>query len=84
MAIDEKTFTALKRKVDNARSERDRAEGQLDAAMQRLEDEFGCKSLPAAKKKLATLEREATDAEAAYEEAVAAFKEEWDGRAELD
>jgi len=78
MAVSEKEYKALKRKADEARQARDKAAGQLDAAMERLQVSFGCKTLEDAKRKAAELEREADKAEAAYSKAVKVFEEEWD------
>jgi hypothetical protein len=78
MAINEKEFKRLRRKAEAARVARDKAAGQLEAAMDRLQDEFGCNTVEAAEKKVAQHDREAKKAEASFEKAVAAFEEEWD------
>lgn len=75
--IDKEKFDKLRAIAEKARTERDKAEGLLEAAKQRLKEEFGCKDLKAAKKLAAELDAEATDAEEAYETALAAFEEEW-------
>ena len=76
--MDEAKFRQLKRQADDARTTRDRAVGQLSAAMARLKEEFGCDTVAAAKKLLGKLEEETAAAETAYDEAVAEFKEAWD------
>ena len=80
MAIDERKFRELKKQATDARAARDKAAGQLEAATERLESEFGCKTIAEAEKKLAQLEREAAKAEGAFDKAVAVFEGEWDDR----
>jgi len=80
MAIDEQEFKRLKRRAMAARAARDKAAGQLEAAMERLESEFGCATIAAAEKEAARLEREAVKAEGVFNKAVATFEEEWDER----
>jgi len=77
MAIDEKKFRVLKRQAEEARTASDRAAGQLEATMKRLEEEFGCKTVKAAERKVEELAAEAALVEEAYNEAVEAFEEEW-------
>lgn len=75
--IDEKRFKELRRFAEEAREERDRAAGQLEAAMQRLEEEFGCKTIKEAQRKLKALQKETDAAIAEYEKQANAFEEEW-------
>lgn len=82
MAIDEKQFKQLRQRADAARKARDRAEGQLESAMERLQDEFGCDTIEKAEKLARTLKKEAATAEAKYDEAVAAFEESWEAQLE--
>lgn len=77
MAIDEAKFKKLKRAAEEARQARDRAAGQLEAAMDRLKDEFGCDTVEEAQDLAKLLDAQAAEAEAAYDEAVEAFEEEW-------
>jgi len=77
MAIDERAFKQLNQRAQQARTARDNATGQLEAVMTRLRDEFGCETLAAAEKKAAILTKDASLAEAEFEEAVTAFEEEW-------
>ena len=65
-----------------ARKDRDRAEGQLEAAMERLHEEFGCETVEAGEKLARTLKAEAVTAEAAYDEAVEAFETAWEAQLE--
>lgn len=77
MAINEAEFKKRKKAADEARRTRDRAAGQLDAAMARLHDEFECETIEAAEALSGRLERKAAKAEKAYNTAVAEFEEEW-------
>jgi len=79
MAVNEREFKELRRQAEEAKTTRDRAAGQLEAAMARLLDEFGCKTLEEAETLLTKLEAEAATAEADYETEVAKFKETWGG-----
>lgn len=75
--IDEKEFKKLKQRAEDARAARDRAAGQLEGAMARLQEEFGCGTLKEAEKKAKQLSREADAAEASYNEAMTDFEERW-------
>jgi len=75
--MDLKEYERLKTKVDRLQREADRAAGIRDEKMGRLKEEFGCKSLDAARKLLKTVEQETEEAEAGYAEALEEFKEKW-------
>ena len=77
MAVDERAFRVLQQRAEQARAARDRAAGQMDAAMARLRDEFGCESLKQAKAMLKKLERDAVAAEGAYAIAEKEFNDAW-------
>lgn len=51
-------FENLKKKIEESKQKRAKAEGAIEQAMIRLEKEFGCKSLDEAEKKLETLDAE--------------------------
>ena len=51
-------FENLKRKIEESKQKRAKAEGAIEQAMIRLEKEFGCKSLDEAEKKLEVLDAE--------------------------
>jgi predicted nucleic acid-binding Zn-ribbon protein len=53
-----KEFDELRKKIEEAKAKKNRAEGSLAEAMARLLKEFGCKSLEEAEKKLASLQAE--------------------------
>ena len=78
--IDEAEYRALKKKAEDAKTERDKAQGQLDAAMATLRDEFGCDTIEEAQEKMKKLEAEATKTEAAYETAKSKFETDWNER----
>ena len=51
-------FENLKKKIEESKQKRAKAEGAIEQAMIRLDKEFGCKSLDEAEKKLETLDAE--------------------------
>jgi len=51
-------FKELKEKIEAAKVKKSRAEGSREESMNRLQKEFGCKSLEEAEKKLAVLQSE--------------------------
>ena len=51
-------FENLKKKIEESKQKRAKAEGAIEQAMIRLEKEFGCKSLDEAEKKLEVLDAE--------------------------
>lgn len=65
----------LKRKVEQLKTDRDKAEGAYQQLLSRIKEEYGCDSLKAAKVKLVELEEKerewavkATTAKKAFEE----------------
>lgn len=76
--IDVKEFQRLKASVDRLKSEADRAEGAHVEHMRRLEKEFGCKNLAAAKKLLESLDRKARIADKKYRKLLDDFHAKWD------
>lgn len=77
--IDEQRFKQLKQRAERARQARDVATGQLEAAMEQLRTEFGCKTVNDAKKVLGQLDKEAKAAEMAFEKAAEDFESKWEG-----
>ena len=51
-------FENLKKKIEESKQKRAKAEGAIEQGMMRLEKEFGCKTLDEAEKKLETLDAE--------------------------
>lgn len=82
--IDEQEFRRLKDRAEKARQTRDKAAGQLEAAVTRLQDEFGCETIEAAEAMIEKLDKETAQAEKAYNEAVETFEAEWSEYAEQD
>ncbi len=77
MTISVEKYNRLKTTVDRLQREHDRAEGALAQQMERLESDFGCKTLKAAEAKAKKLEAEAAGAEREYGEALSEFEEKW-------
>lgn len=73
-------FTELKKSVDRLRTERDRAEGSLEKAFSDLQKGFGVKTVPEAKKLLKKMDKEVDQLERAFQSALAAFEEKWEGQ----
>lgn len=77
MAIDIKEYQRLKRAAADAKSEYDRAQGTLTTLMESLEEDFGCKTVEEAEKKLAKLEEDLKSAEAKYETELNQYKDKF-------
>ena len=76
-SITEHEFLELKREVEDAKAQAERARGALEQSMQNLKEAFGVSSLKEAKQKLAALETEAEAAEAAFTKAFKAYQKKW-------
>ena len=77
--INEREYRELTAKVATAMRVADRARGALDREMATLREEFGCKTLAAAKVALAKAEKEATKLERIYVQTLKTFRQQWDG-----
>ena len=75
MPIDLDRYKKLKADVDRCQREADRAEGALAQTMERLADEFGCKTLKAAEAKAKKLAAEAEEAEQEFAGKLDEFEE---------
>lgn len=75
--MNEEQFRKLKREVEEARGEADRAQGALDQVRKSLKDDFECEDIQSARKKLTDLEDKKAAAEAAFEKAQAAYIKKW-------
>lgn len=75
--ITEDEYRRLKRSVEDAQREADRAQGALDQLMKRLKDEFKCTTLKEARTLLDELKGKAEKAEAAYTKAVTDYEKKW-------
>lgn len=78
MTIDLEEYQGLKKKVDKAKADADKAQGALERALAELKSEHGCDDLPEAEKLLKTLEKEEAAAEKDYELAMKTFRADWD------
>ena len=74
---DLKDYLQLKKEAEEAQQQADKAEGALEGVMKRLKDEFGCKSLESAEKKLKELEKIEKKAKKDFAAAVEKFEEDW-------
>ena len=70
-------FLELQKLVKQAREQASRAEGGLAEIMKRIEDEFGCDSLKAAKTKIKKLQQEKAEAEEKFEAGKRDFEKHW-------
>lgn len=84
MAVSESQFKELKREVENAKTEADRAQGALSQLVATLKNEFGCKTPGEAKEKLAQLRKEADTAEQEFETALKTYRKEFKNGDEPD
>ena len=75
--ITEDQYRRLKREVEEAKAEADRARGSLDQLMKRLKDEFGCETLKEAKAKLVQVEAKKEIAQEHFETALRAYEKRW-------
>jgi hypothetical protein len=72
-----RNYTKLKTQVEALKRERERARGARDELMRRLEEEFGSKTLRAARKLVRQAKRDWEAADKAFTKALADFEEEW-------
>lgn len=70
-------YTDLKERVDTAQRKADKAEGELEAQMDRLREEYECDSLEEANKKLKSLEKEEAKLIKKRDKAINDFEEKW-------
>jgi hypothetical protein len=75
--LTEEKYRELKKAVDFARSESNRAQGGLDTLTTRLKNEFDFNDLESAKEGLKALEKKAKKAEEAFEEALETYNKNW-------
>lgn len=75
ISVDE--YQSLKAKVDNAKTEADKASGALERAKAELKREYGCDSLDEANKLLRKMEKEEKRVSGDYNKALDAFEAEW-------
>lgn len=75
----EEIFRRLKREVDNATAEAQRAKGALDQLTSQLEDEYGCRSVKEATVLLEKLEAQAEEAQRKFQKALKDYERKWKG-----
>jgi len=75
--INENTYRQLKRDVENAKTEADRAKGALTTITAQLEEEFQVTSLKEAKEALAELEAKRDKAKEKFDTALRDYEKKW-------
>lgn len=75
----ENIFRRLKKEVDDATAEAQRAKGALDQMTSQLESEYGCKSPKEATALLAKLESQAEEAQKKFQRALKEYERKWKG-----
>jgi len=75
--ITEDTYRRLKREVEDAKTEADRAKGALTQLMKQLKEEFDCDDLKAAKAMLADLEAKRDKAQKKFEHSLEDYEQKW-------
>lgn len=75
-AIDK--LVKLKKEIDQAKLDKANAEGALDQCLTRLKEEFGCKTIEAAQKKLNGMKERQEELAEEIEEALKELEEEFD------
>lgn len=70
-------YLSLKKRVESAQQEADKAEGALSEVMKQLEREFDCKTLNEAKRKLKQLKKQEESSKKAFDDALEEFEENW-------
>jgi len=78
--MNEDQFKRLRKEVEDARTEADRAQGALDQLMSRLKEEFDCSDLKSAKKLLEELRAKKERAAAAFDKAARDYEKKWKGQ----
>jgi len=70
-------YKQIKRQIETAQQEADRAAGALQQIEERLKSEYNCNSIAEAEKKIKTLTKKQETVEAEFEKALEAFEEKW-------
>jgi predicted nucleic acid-binding Zn-ribbon protein len=82
--IDLKKLAKLRDEVEQAKKQRDRAEGRLDELMGRLLKDHGCKSIEEAEKLSAKKQKQVVEMERAYDAELAKLEREFGDKLEDD
>jgi len=80
MTVDLEQFRRWTTDVDRKRRDRDRAEGALEQAKDRLRKDFGFESAADADERLAELERTREELEKKIGKKMEAFGKKWEGK----
>lgn len=75
----EEIFRRLKKEVDTATAEAQRAKGALDQLTSQLESEYGCKSAKEATALLDRLELQADEAQKKFQRVLKEYERKWKG-----
>lgn len=70
-------YNEIKRKLEEATRQKDKAEGALSQIMSQLKTKFGCNSLAVASKKLTKLRQQEEEAKEEFDTTVEKFEEDW-------
>lgn len=70
-------YLSLKKRVDQAQQEADKAEGALGEVMGQIKNEFSCDTLSAAKKARKQLQLQKESSGKAFDDALENFEETW-------
>lgn len=71
------TYLSLKKEAEECQRAADKAQGEYEANLKRLKDEFGCASLAQAKRKLIKLKKEESQLTEQLEQGIKEYKEKW-------
>ena len=77
-------YLKLKKRVDTARQEADRAEGAEKEVMKQIKNEFGCDTLVQSQKKQKQLKGQMESSKEEFEAAIEKFEEDWSEELEDD
>jgi predicted nucleic acid-binding Zn-ribbon protein len=75
--ITEDQYRRLKREVDEAKTEADRASGALKQLMKQLKEEFDCEDVKTAKALLAELEEKRDKVQKRFERSLEDYEKKW-------
>lgn len=75
----EQNYRELKKEVEDAKSESERAQGALDQLMKQLKKDFGCDTLKEAKGLLEDYEAKRVRCKKKFDEVMSDYEEKWKG-----
>ena len=77
-------YLNLKKRVETAQQEADKAEGALSEVMKQLKRDFDCDTLNEAKRKLKQLKKKEESSKKDFDAALEEFEEKWSDEDESD